>query len=277
MKKVISVALFGPGDRYAQYLPALALGHLNLYPRDEDWSLRVHVGCVEDRWIKFLSRLCREKLIEITFMHPWEVGKCEAMLWRLEPLFDPGVDYVFCRDLDAPPMPRDRACMEQFIRSEAMMHTVHDAPVHVGVMGGLCGFRVAELRRATDWKALADVYRSAGDDVDWSRHGADQDVLNRLVFGHDHTSLTLLEHRYAGWHCGPRERRRALPGSYRCQSWSAPVPDDGYRSHPLDLVREADLLGAHLGCADYDYTAARAFWEEHGDPAIARLVRECEG
>lgn len=110
MNKVISIVVFGEGDRYAQYLPAFVRAHLNLFPLDEAWELRVHIDdtTIKSKWGIFLHALSDEGLIKVVLMGT-VAAATRAMLWRLRPVFSNDVSYSFSRDLDACPMPRDRA------------------------------------------------------------------------------------------------------------------------------------------------------------------------
>lgn len=281
MNKIVSIAVFGEGDRYSQYLATFIIAHLNLFPREEGWSLRVHHDDGVQRGMdtgatasgRLLAGLAARGLIDARCMGPAILTK--AMLWRTAPVFELGADHVFSRDLDALPMPRDRAAMEQFMASRAAVSTIHDSMSHAGIMGGLCGFNTAEFRRLTGFLSLDAVYayawkRLGVDDARWAEHGTDQVVLNQMTV--TFPQMTLLEHRYNGWASGkPGDFRRA-PMTYACEAWSTPTPDSGGKWSP-----EADALAPHLGSAGYDHTAARAFWEERGDREIARVVRECEG
>ena len=272
MKKVVALALFGDGDRYAQYLRSFVLAHLNLFPIRDDWRLRIHVDAAMCKspllsWLGPLTNFVETHVLK----EPPILTK--AMLWRMAPAFDPEVDYVFPRDLDACPMPRDLRACQEFIRSEATVHTVHDAPVHVGVMGGLCGFRTAALRGVTGWKCLDHLYHFANQTVSaWAQHGTDQIVLNRML--ERYPSMTLLEHRYHGWHAGPGAHPPREASIYPCQAWSTPLADEGPAD--LDGLRTpADRLANHLGAAGYDHEAAWRFWMERGDPILAAHFRAC--
>lgn len=277
MKKIVSIALFGErAPDYAQYVRALIRGHLNLFRFEDSWVLRVHVdsSVAKTEIGALIRRYANTGLCESVLMYPnastTTPPLCRAMLWRLAPVFDADVDYVFSRDLDAPPMPRDRILCDAFISSTIAMGTVHDNVAHSGVMGGLCHFRAAEFRRLTGFKTLEDLYVFGGlTDVEWSRHGADQDVLNRLI--HAMPQLTLLEHRYSGWHDGPNKNPERGPGIYACESWSTRVPNIG-----IAAPAGADFLGAHLGCAGYNHEAAVKFWDAHGDAKIAAAIASCE-
>lgn len=206
------------------------------------------------------------------------------MAWRLDPVFEAGVDYAFCRDLDAPPMPRDRACIDQFILSQATVHTIHDSDQHVGIMGGLCGFWVPRFREQTGLKSLEDIYIFANlTDIEWDVHGTDQLVLNRICLRPG--GPLLLEHRYNGWWNGPGGRPAKAASEYVCDAYSARTPDiapfkgvrdaDGIE-HALQLLKQANHLGAHLGCAGYDHEDAVKFWDEHGDEEITLTLAKCE-
>ncbi len=289
MKKVISIALFGDGDKYAQYLPAFVRAHLNLFPVEDGWRLRVHIDdtVFGNEHGRYLARLFGAGLVDVARMGSAALTK--AMLWRMAPVFDDGVDFVFCRDLDAPPMPRDRACCVEFIRAadktRCAVHTVHDNLMHEGIMGGLCGFHAPALRAVTGWRSLDDLYAAAQTtDVEWARHGVDQLVLNRLLlrFG----GPRMFEHRFAGWHGGAGKHPARGIGKYACGGVSAPVPNAGTNhpgvhnvsniSHAAEMIAQSDLLGNHLGCAGYDHVAARKFWDAHGDAGVAAKVAACE-
>lgn len=271
MTKVYSTALFGTGDKYAQYLPAFVLGALNLFPQNEGWSVHIHVDddLIDTKIGSMLACLFGAGVIELRIRKPAPLTK--AMLWRMAPVFEePNAEFVFCRDLDAPPMPRDRAVCEGFMRSPASIGTCHDNVAHAGVMGGLCHFRAAAFREQSGLHTLDDLYAYAAQtNEQWREHGTDQNVLNRLVV--ERPQLVLLEHRFNGWtegRPGPTSRRS---GTYSCKAWSTPTPNVG---RPPGTV--ADHLGNHLGCAGYDHLAARDYWEMFGDSEIARIVNSCE-
>ena len=281
MKKVYATALFGDGDKYAQYFYAWLLGALNLFPVSEGWQVFIAVDKLAmERFVDLFDLLHREGLLKFRVFSA--APKCKAMLWRAAPVFDTfGPEYVFCRDMDAPPMPRDRACCEQFILSKAAVHTIHDSDQHVGIMGGLCGFWAPEFRKLTGMQSLADLHAFAKlTDEQWDRHGADQDVLNRLV--RERPLLTLLEHRYNGWHNGAKKKPKREAGVYVCQAFSTELPNIGHFGdvnfapvmfHEPFGTLYADHLGAHLGCAGYDHKAAIEFWMRYGDPAIAEHMK----
>lgn len=271
MKKIVSIALFGPGDSYAQYSPSWVRAHLNLFPLRDGWMLRAHLGAdIDDKWKNFFVALAGKGMVELVTMEKDPLTR--AMLWRMHPVFDPSVDYVFCRDIDALPMPRDRRACEEFIRSECDAGTIHDNLYHIGIMGGLCHFRAKSFREAMRMYSMNDLM-AASKGADWDRKGCDQDVLNRLVGTNPY--IKLLEHRFNGWtNANPGPHRREA-GVYQCQAWSTPLADQG--NSILGPVTDlADRLANHLGAAGYDHRAASAFYDQYGDPIVAQAVRIAE-
>lgn len=276
MDKVVSIALFGTGEGYAEYVSTFVLAHANLFPKSEGWRLYLAVidAKLSTSVKKVIGRLCSAGLLEFE-VHP-PAPLCKAMLLRMSPAFQHGSDFVFCRDLDSIPMPRDRACCDEFIRVSKErrlgVHTIHDSEYHIGIMGGLCGFNTKILREVTGWSSLEDLFAAAGyTDNQWAQKGADQLALNKLLLRA--SGPRLFEHRFNGWHGGPGVQAPRAPGLYACAGVSAPVTD----GHIIDETPSAaDLLGKHLGCAGYPLEAARRFWFEYGEPAIAGAVRACE-
>lgn len=279
LTKVVSIALFGENhEKYARYLPAFVRGHLNVFPISEGWRLRVHIDpIVEVSWYgRSLFHLAMENLLDLVVLPRAPLTK--AMLWRMAPVFEDGADYVFCRDLDAAVMPRDRAACETFIRSGCLVHTVHDNLAHAGIMGGLCGFKSRGFKNAMGWEKLDDLYAAAQTtDADYATHGTDQIALNRLICRKD--GPLMLEHRYHGWAEGkPRVNPPRQAGTYLNKSYSTPTPDEGWPCFnvtvPYAIVSEADRLGNHLGCAGYDNRAAVEFWDLWGRPEITVQLAE---
>lgn len=277
MKKIISLALFGADHaKYGQYLPAFVRAHLNLFQLTEDWRLVVHVDAVvaESRYGQLLAQLDRAELLTLRQMQAAPLT--QAMLWRVAPVFDsPTPDYVFCRDLDACPMPRDRAICDQFIASGCIVHTAHDNVAHAGIMGGLSGFHAPALIEATGWHSLGDLYAAANQSAEvWALHGSDQNALNRLL---DRAGgPRLLEHRFNGWTEGrPTPNARGASG-YATEAFSAPLPNEGVTTLPALVRDQADRLANHLGSAGYDHRAAVQFWDAYGDPHVTVAVRLAE-
>ncbi len=246
MKKVISYALFGdpracsetnPRVPYHKFLPAVVRAHHMLFPKEQGWVLRIHHdGKIFDgEYGTALRALAGCGLIETVYIGT-DVQLTKAMLWRMDPLFDDTTDAVFCRDIDALPTPRDRACCDEFLASSALAHVIYDSDVHIGLMGGMCGFKTQAFRERTGLKSLGELYALAPN-AKWEKHGTDQDVLNYHItpmFGMD-----LLV------------KRCLLPKN------------------------EYDNLALHIGAAGFDVKAVVDFYDNCGDSVILR-IRDAE-
>jgi hypothetical protein len=274
VRKVISTALFGSGDDYAKYLPALVRSRANLFPQRHGWELVIYVGeDVDIKWRDLLWGYARRGLLNHASHRP-KAELTRAMLWRMHPVFAPEYDYVFPRDMDALLMPRDLAVCNMFIESKCDVHTVHDSDQHHGIMGGLCGFRAPSFREVTGWSKISDLDAAANEtDEGWAKKGTDQDVLNRVVG--TNPNIKLFEHCYAGWHNG-RGTATARVGSYGAQSWSIPTPNGSKSRFSPELNDKADRLAAHMGAAGYDHEAAVHFYDEHGDLSVTEAARHAE-
>jgi hypothetical protein len=189
-KRVVSVALFRhPSCHYEQpergnlrgafftaYLPLLVRAHHACWP---GWELRIHhdESLYAGAYGGELLRLERAGLVRLVYMGPART-LCGSMLWRLAPVWDPEVEIVACRDVDALPQPRDRAAVEHWARGAMPVHVIHDSPAHLGVMGGTLALRAADVRPilgASFEAFMGSITR------DLNEHGADQHLLSGLL------------------------------------------------------------------------------------------------
>lgn len=184
--------------QFVQFLPLIVRAHHVIWP---GWTLRIHH---DDRVTKLPYFPALEKLAESGIIELQSVGVCDAicgsrgMLARLRPVFDSDVEYVACRDIDSVPMPKDRRCVEEFIKTQKALHGINDHEQHSGIMGGLSAFHASKFRSISRTDSVENVMGLYGKDIDYKRHGADQDLLNRLachVFPHHEILLHELHHR----------------------------------------------------------------------------------
>lgn len=291
-KRVVSLSIFGDcrfSTDFWKQMPEFAvtyiLAHHALFP---GYELRIH----HDEHLfhanggDVLLGLERRGLVKLVHVpsRPGQ-GKCERMLHRLMPAWDPDVEYVICRDVDSLPTWRDRRAVEEFITSGLDAHTILDSCSHMGIMGGLCAFRaevlrkmmrdvVKALRSPTGVLSAFDVFiASAGySDEAWGVHGADQIWLNRIT-----SVMSIFEH------CLPKESDPRYPiirGNQ--EAWRAgrdvTVVTEIADSDLVDvsaIVRGgSDALTGHMGSSGYPLEAARAFYDLHSP--FAAMVREVE-
>lgn len=102
---------------------------------------------------------------------------CGSMLWRLNPLSHPDVEWVVCRDVDSLPMHRERLMVEEAIASGAAAHAILDSESHGGpLMGGMTAYH------GPTWREVVAPKWSVPSDIDLNQHGADQRVLKRVAW-----------------------------------------------------------------------------------------------
>ena len=170
------------GRFFVNYLRTLTRAHLAVWP---EWELRIYH---DDRvrefpYFRVLTELHKEAVINLVPMGEAKT-LCGAMLWRILPMFDPAVRYLVCRDVDSLPMPRDRKMVDEFIKSGAVVHAIHDSISHSGpLMGGMVAFDAENFRTRTGHRSigtLLDAGINLG--INWNLHGADQKFLNGVVY-----------------------------------------------------------------------------------------------
>ena len=187
MKKVISLAVFNhkkhayrPGY-YWQHLKHTVWGYLCLFPDYELWIYHDE-SLYNNYYGGVILRLASAGLIKLKFMGT-NPDICKAMLWRLEPLFDSDVDFLFCRDTDHTPTHREHKMNEQFISSGKVLHCVQDNPAHsCPMLGGLVGFKTKDTKSRLRCDSVSELIRLHSYEDKLNEHGTDQEFLNKHVW-----------------------------------------------------------------------------------------------
>lgn len=181
--KVISYALFGEDnysektkfvfDKYVLGVYFNARMNKLVYP---DWQM---VLFVEYRiYNKYLYSNYLIALSELTGMEiviAKSTPKCEAMLWRMTPLFYAGATHLLCRDTDALTSYREAMAVNRWIESGKGFHVIHDNTAHGGLMGGLVGFDVKQFK---DTFPEYDTFENLVNGFNLNEHGSDQNLMN---------------------------------------------------------------------------------------------------
>lgn len=263
VKRVISYSLFwcGKDDHaklYTNGIKAICRAHHTLF---HDWTWRIHHdGSIDnDPNSKLLRKYAQAGLVELVDCGP-EGRICRAMIWRMKPLWDAGVEYTLCRDMDSLPTPRELMAVRQFLDSKATMHCIADHPQHgAAIMGGLCGFRNSRFVSMTGIKS----FESLVDGFDLNSHGRDQALLLERVWPALKSSLC--EHKVGGH---PR-----TPGSMRSfnKMGGVPLPDI-----PEAVVNGGGALIPFLGVPGFDFVAAENFYNQFGRPETLKRIHAAE-
>lgn len=132
MKKIISFSLWGTNPKYT--IGAIRNAELasEIYP---DWICRYYIGQSTPQEI--INQLKSKNNVEVIIME--EEGDWTGMFWRFQPISDKDTEIMISRDCDSRLSMREKYCVDEFIKSDKMFHTILDHPWHNGIMGGMWG------------------------------------------------------------------------------------------------------------------------------------------
>ncbi len=134
MKKVVSFCLWGDSPKYC--VGAIRNAELvkHFYPDWESWfycGSSVPSGVlqeIEDAGGKIIARQ--------------EIGDWTGTFWRFEPIADPEVDIMICRDTDSRLSKREAIAVDSWLRSDKLFHVMRDHPAHsIEILAGMWGAR----------------------------------------------------------------------------------------------------------------------------------------
>lgn len=222
MKKIVSYAFFRSptsiyekekGDaslQFAQFLAMLVRAHYCIW---RGYEMRIHHDdhVVMGEYWPAMRRLAEAGLVTLKYCGPSK-ALCTSMLWRMKPVFEDEDQVVVCRDVDSVPMLRDRLCVEEWLEYGKAVNVIHDNAAHSGVMGGTTSVRSKRFKELLGCNSMEEML-ALGEDFDWTRQGADQHLLNRLLPRYAAETLVFeLHHRVNDM--GPVEVRdqAAAPG-----------------------------------------------------------------
>jgi hypothetical protein len=173
MKKIISYSLWGN-------LPLYTVGAISnvklakeIYP---GWVCRfyIHKPSVP-QWV--IDELNKFDNVEIVFYED-DVG-WGGMLYRFYPATEDDVEIMLSRDTDSRLSLREKACVDNWLKSNKNLHVIRDTCVHQSqMMGGLWGTRNGYLK----WikPHIDDMLQKMRNGK--ARKGCDQDFLNSKVY-----------------------------------------------------------------------------------------------
>ncbi len=105
------------------------------------------------------------------------VALCQAMLWRMKPIWTIDVSHVLCRDADAITTYREAQRIQAWLESGKSVSALLDNPAHGGLMGGMVGFETASFKAFTQLNSFDELIANE----DLSVRGSDQNLLNKRI------------------------------------------------------------------------------------------------
>jgi hypothetical protein len=139
MKKIISFSLWGENPKYTIGALKNADLAIELYP---DWICRFYIGQSTPKNI--IDKLEKKQNTEIIRME--EDGEWNSMFWRFFPISEDETEIMISRDCDSRLSLREKLCVDEFLKSDKMFHSMNDHPYHGGIMGGMWGAKNGILK-----------------------------------------------------------------------------------------------------------------------------------
>jgi len=237
--KVISYSLFGYGRatpencfEFNTYLRGLWINirlARVLYP---DWKVIVNTD--QQTWNQFEDLFRMMQKFNVSFYCNDYTELCEAMLWRMKPIWMDGVTHTICRDLDSPLTYREAQMVNEWLQTEKVCHAITDSVSHnIPLLGGMVGF-------TKHFKDQFNNYHSLVNGYDLREKGSDQLLLVNRVYPKyaQHGSDSILQHYILG-----------MPNTFLIGYKNT------YNDEPIENVnpryKETNDVCGHIGAAGY--------------------------
>lgn len=165
MKKIISFSLWGSNRKYTIGSIKNAMLAQEIY---HDWICRYYIG--KSTPLEIIDELKKFNNTEVILMD--EMGEWNSMFWRFFPISDDDVEIMISRDCDSRLTLREKFCVDEFISSDKLFHSIIDHPFHGNIMGGMWGAKRGILQ---NMKSLIS---------DWPKSNkwqTDQSFLTRII------------------------------------------------------------------------------------------------
>lgn len=166
MKNIISFSLWGNNSKYT--LGAIENIKLSnsIFP---EWICRFYVDKNLDAEI--LKEIRSYSNTEIIFA---DDSLCvNKMMWRFTAIDDPDVGVMLSRDADSRLSLREKACVDIWLQSHEIFHSIIDHPYHYKIMGGMWGIKKNNI---VNMKILMSNWSSS------NHHNNDQAFLNSVLY-----------------------------------------------------------------------------------------------
>jgi len=159
MKNILSYVLYGDKDRYWAPLPMTLIANSLIFP---DFKMRFHIPSEiqQHRFFPILDRASKKTDLITIKVITKSYKKTQPTLWRMMPLWDDKIRYMFCRDVDTIPVKDEVRSMRMFMRradkSKYMIHGIRSYKWHTTyLMAGLSGYHCEKIR---DMRILPDSF-----------------------------------------------------------------------------------------------------------------------
>lgn len=149
MKKLITFSLYGQQLKYTYGMISNVGIAKIIFP---DWICRIYYGNSVPKEI--IDKLSEYSNVELVLMDegPEHIF---PMMWRFLAIDDEDVEIMISRDADARLSYREKSCVNIFMESDHLLHSIRDNVSHNNIMGGMWGIkkneRVKMKELSKDW------------------------------------------------------------------------------------------------------------------------------
>jgi len=170
MKKVISFSIWGDS---AHYILGAILNADIAEKEWPDWTCRFYTSPnVPKAAVDELKSRSNVEVIEMKEDESWN-----GMFWRFFAASDPEVSVAIFRDTDSRIYPRDKAAVDEWLKSDKDVHILRDNCQHGwAICGGAWGVRNGRLNFMEDHIKKFDIKETM------NKHGIDQIYLTREIY-----------------------------------------------------------------------------------------------
>jgi hypothetical protein len=196
-KRVISFCLYGNTPKYTHGLIEAIVSYKMLFINWEIW-VYVSANSVSKNIIDIIKNFGCNVIMSKEVGTQWEptgIGPCEnnePMFWRFLPLYEKDIDFFISRDADSRCSIREKKMVDEFISSNKSVHSILDQGCHHGLMGGMCGFNMKQLKQYSIPNLNDFISRQVntnnrtrrGQDQTWLRESFKEPIVNKDIFIH---------------------------------------------------------------------------------------------
>lgn len=155
MSKIISFSLYGTEPKYTEGAISNAELANIIFP---DWICRFYCGGSVPRHI--IDKLKSYDNVEV--IHMDENTPYSFMMWRFLPIDDENTEIMISRDTDSRLSYREKTCVDLFIESDKLLHSIQDNFQHDNIMGGMWGIkkndRINMLNLCEEWNGGLEYF-----------------------------------------------------------------------------------------------------------------------
>lgn len=135
MKKILSFSLYGKREEHLNGIVCNVELSKIIYP---DWICRIYYGDSVPQ--VYINILYSYKNVEMIRMEEGD-DKIFPMMWRFLPIDEEDVEVSLSRDADSRLSYREKICVDIFLKSDKLLHSIRDNPSHNNIMGGMWGIK----------------------------------------------------------------------------------------------------------------------------------------